>query len=59
MEDTPSIALFGFVGCAGALLMFISDLILYYPVAPPADRTSQVYFDRIGRVKCTKILILR
>jgi hypothetical protein len=41
-----SAALLGVAGCCGALLMFVSDLILYYP-SRAAHRTAAVYFRAI------------
>ncbi len=36
----------GLAGCAGALLMFFADLVLYYP-HERRDRSSRHYFERI------------
>jgi len=35
------------VGALGAILLFIADIILYYPSSNPQDRTAKSYFDKI------------
>ena len=45
MSDLGVLAL-GACGLCGAVLMFVSDLILYFP-SRPSDRSTRIYFERV------------
>ena len=45
MSDLGVLTL-GTCGLCGAVLMFVSDLILYFP-SRPSDRSTRIYFERV------------